>query len=76
MHRHPHFDLILMDPPYNQSLIVATLIALSARGWTKPGTLIIAETEARTPLDLPPGHTLIDQRRYGRADIAFIIFKN
>jgi 16S rRNA (guanine966-N2)-methyltransferase len=70
------FDLILMDPPYSQNLIATTLIALSARGWTKPGTLVVAETETGTQLELPPGYALIDQRRYGRADISFITFKN
>jgi 16S rRNA (guanine966-N2)-methyltransferase len=70
--RHTPVDLILMDPPYGKNLVSLTLTALSARGWIRPGSLIVAETEAGTAMDLPPKYSLIDQRRYGRAEIAFI----
>jgi len=67
-------DIILMDPPYGAGLITPALNALAARGWLKPGTLIVAETDEGTELPLPPGFDLIDQRAYGRAHIAYIAF--
>lgn len=70
------FDVIFMDPPYEANVIGLTLTALITRGWVRPGTVIVAESQTGTALELPPAFTLIDQRRYGRADVAFIIYKN
>ncbi len=70
------FDIVFMDPPYQANAIGLTLAALHTRAWVRPGTLIVAESQTGSALELPPGFTLIDQRRYGRADIAFIGFKN
>jgi len=68
--RQTPLDVILLDPPYGKNLIAPTLISLRKLGWTKPGTLLVVETEAA--VEWPPGYTLIDQRKYGRAEIAFI----
>jgi len=65
-------DIVLMDPPYAQNLIAPTLGALKARGWVRAGTLIVAEIESGTALDVPEGYRLIDRRTYGRAEIAFL----
>jgi len=69
----PHpVDIVLMDPPYGEPVLTPTLRALTARGWVGPGALIVAELEAGGALELPAGFGLIDRRRYGRAEIAFI----
>lgn len=65
-------DIVLLDPPYAANLVEPTLASLSTRGWLKPGAVLVLETDADTPLALPAGFTLIDQRHYGRAHIAFL----
>jgi 16S rRNA (guanine966-N2)-methyltransferase len=65
-------DIVLMDPPYAQSLITPTLSTLKARGWARAGTLIVAEVESGAELALAEGYHLIDRRKYGRAEIAFM----
>jgi len=41
-------------------------------GWLAPGALAVIEVAAREELLLPPGFTLIDERRYGAARLAFL----
>lgn len=73
---HRPFEIIFMDPPYQKNLIPSTLTDLSAKLWVKQGTLVVAETETEQSPELAAGYTLIDQRRYGRANIAYIVFQN
>jgi 16S rRNA (guanine966-N2)-methyltransferase len=66
------FDIVLMDPPYGKGLATPALESLSACGWLRAGTLIVTELDSSDPLSLPAGFTLIDQRAYGRASIAYM----
>lgn len=45
-------DLIFLDPPYFQDLETPTFDQLIAKGWTRPGTIIVLETSKKTKLDL------------------------
>jgi 16S rRNA (guanine966-N2)-methyltransferase len=65
-------DVLFLDPPYGGDTIGPALTSAVARGWIKPGGLVVLETEVGTALALPPGLTLIDHRRYGRAEIYFL----
>jgi len=66
------FDLIFMDPPYQQGLIppllqqIATLQLLSQHG------IIVAETAAKEDIDLPTSLNCYEKRRYGSTQIHLI----
>jgi 16S rRNA (guanine966-N2)-methyltransferase len=65
--------LVFLDPPYRSGLAAPALTALADRGWIAEGALVVVETELRAPFDLPSGFALVDQRRYGKAAIRFLI---
>lgn len=65
-------NLIFLDPPYDQMIEEMCLKALADQGWIHPQTLIVLETSAKRELNLPPEATLIDQRRYGAAQVSFL----
>jgi 16S rRNA (guanine966-N2)-methyltransferase len=61
-------DLVLADPPYEVQAaeVHAVLVALTAHGWAREGTLAIVERAAAgAPLTWPPGWQLWQQRVYG-----------
>lgn len=73
--RHARFtpaDLVFLDPPYGQDLVVPALSALLRRGWIADNALIVVEMAGRDAFAPPPGFTLIDERRYGKARIVFL----
>ncbi len=37
------FDLVFLDPPYGQNLILPTLIQLSSQGWLSPEAIVVIE---------------------------------
>ncbi len=50
------FDVIFLDPPFQQNLVPQTLLALSHPGWLSPKAVIYVEQEKQTPAPpLPPG---------------------
>lgn len=59
----PGFDLIFLDPPYGKALGEAALAACIAQNWLAPGAIVVWEESA--PPTIPPGFTLLDQRKYG-----------
>ena len=69
----PRADLVFLDPPYGQDLIVPALTALDRRGWIAGKALIVAEMGGRDAFAPPPGFSLVDERRYGKARIVFLV---
>jgi 16S rRNA (guanine966-N2)-methyltransferase len=66
------FDLAFLDPPYGKGLGERALEQLAAGGWLKPGALCVLERGSdEGPLEAP-GYELLDERRYGAAQIAFL----
>jgi len=65
-------SLAFLDPPYREGLATPALKALGAMGWLAAGALVIVELAAREDLDLSPGFTLIEDRRYGAAKFVFL----
>ena len=65
-------DLVFMDPPYNQGLIVPCLEILVKRRWLTPTATIVAEIAASESIELPTGYTQDDERRYGAAKILIL----
>lgn len=65
------FDLVFLDPPYNQGLGEAVLTQLKAGGWIGPDALAVFECAAsQTPAT--PGFDTLDERTYGAAKILFL----
>jgi 16S rRNA (guanine966-N2)-methyltransferase len=64
--------MAFLDPPYRSGLAAPALAALQATGWLAPGALAVVEVAAHEELLLPPGFTLIDERLYGAARLAFL----
>ena len=59
-----HYDLVFLDPPYR-----ATVVDLLLQPVLAPGARVVAESDRRSPLDLPI--PVIDERRYGDTLIRF-----
>lgn len=66
--------LLLLDPPYGQSLAAPALAALAAQGWIAAGAFVVVELAATERFEPPPGFAPLDERRYGRAKLAIMSF--
>ncbi|MGH7014462.1 MAG: 16S rRNA (guanine(966)-N(2))-methyltransferase RsmD [Stellaceae bacterium] len=64
--------LAFLDPPYAEDWAAPALAALAAAGWLLPEAIVVVELSAKRDLTQPAGFTLLDQRRYGAAKIAFL----
>ena len=61
-------DLVFADPPYavGAAEVDAVLVALTDRGWTHGGTLVVVERAVTgAPLTWPAGWSVLPQRVYG-----------
>jgi 16S rRNA (guanine966-N2)-methyltransferase len=67
--------IVLMDPPYNQGLAGPALEALAAAGWLDPGALVSVELMKTEDFAPPPGFAVVDQRKYGRAQLIFLRYQ-
>ena len=65
------FDLIFMDPPYHQGLILPGLIQLESKGWIGKEGVILIELAKDEVLDLPSFLSLEIERLSGAAKILF-----
>ena len=65
------FDLVFLDPPYEQGLGEAALDGLRKGGWLSPDALAVYECAAAETPDLPDW-SLLDERRYGAAKLLFL----
>ncbi|MEQ8331704.1 16S rRNA (guanine(966)-N(2))-methyltransferase RsmD [Nisaea sp.] len=65
-------NLILMDPPYDSGLAVLALDRLHKGGWIDAETLIVVECGKTEELEVPEWLEVLDNRRYGKAQITFL----
>lgn len=65
-------SLVFCDPPYRQGLGEKALESAAAGGWLSQGALIIWEEAADTPIAVPAGFSLLDQRRQGEGTAHFL----
>lgn len=67
------FNLIFMDPPYNQNYIKPALLNLFRNGSIEKGACIVVEHShhEQIPKNLIP-FKILDQRRYGKTLVSFI----
>jgi len=67
------FNLVFVDPPYEQAFVGSTLSHLHDSGALSPDALIVVEHSAAAPLiELPPVFTRMDERNYGKTLVSFI----
>lgn len=67
------FDLIFLDPPYEQRWVGSTLKAIADGGMLRPAGIIVAEHSVREPVEPRYGAlALYDQRKYGDTLLSFI----
>lgn len=65
-------ELVFLDPPYDGGLMEPALRALAAAGWLAADALCICEERAGTTTPTPEGFELLDERRYGKAQVRFL----
>ncbi len=70
------YSLIFIDPPYFEKLIPPTLYSLYNNGWIKADALIVIEHDTKEIVDIPEIFCVLDQRKYGRANIRLLTLAN
>ncbi len=65
------FDLIFLDPPYQQSLVLPALAILFSKGWISQKAVIVIEIAKKEAIVLPPFLSLITERSSGAAKVLF-----
>ncbi len=67
------FSLVFLDPPYRMAGVYAEAAALlSARGLLAEDAVLVMEHAVKTPLDIPAGFEIFDERRYGDTAVALV----
>jgi 16S rRNA (guanine966-N2)-methyltransferase len=76
LHTYPHkFDLVLIDPPYDQGMIAPTLVHLAGSRSLAPGALIVVEHAPSERIDAVPAQLAPgNHRRYGQTQLSFFHF--
>jgi len=65
------FDLVFLDPPFQEDLLAPSCTLLSGGGWLASGALVYLEAPANRALsDLPTDWTLIRDKRAGQVRFA------
>jgi 16S rRNA (guanine966-N2)-methyltransferase len=68
-----HFDLIFLDPPYDNNLIKPTLFNLDKSHSLKKGACIVVEHSLFEPIPTDLfAFDLLDQRKYGKTLVSFL----
>lgn len=65
------FDLIFLDPPYHQNLLVSSLENLYHEGWLAEGAIVVMEVAKDENIMIPSFLTLILERTSGAAKLLF-----
>jgi len=68
------YDLVFLDPPYEERAILAPLERLLAR--LAPGALVVVKHHWRTPIPAPPGLASWRERRFGETTLTFLVANN
>ena len=69
------FDLVFLDPPYAQGLVLPVLAALDQNQWLAPGALIVVERGATDGELIAPGFARLDSRTWGAARVDFLRYE-
>ncbi len=66
------YDIAFLDPPYRKDLAGPALAVLGAGGWLAADAVVVLERGAGEAAIETPGYELLDQRRYGAAEVLFL----
>ena len=66
------FDLIFLDPPYNQDLIPPILARIASLQLLQQNGIIAAESASNEEFEVPEEFELIDTRTYGSSKVQLI----
>ena len=65
------YDIIFMDPPYNQNLIQKTIDMLVKNGYIDERAILVIESSMEEEYELPGHMRQFDERVYGMSRFAF-----
>ena len=68
------FDLVFLDPPYNQGFAEPALTGARDGGWLASPSLCVVEQKKAESFTAPEGFAQIDFRIYGDTQITFLLF--
>lgn len=74
--KHLQFDLIFLDPPYDQNYINTSLEKIVNCNLLNKNGLIISEHSPRELPNFLSGLCLVDQRKYGQTLVSFLNYEN
>jgi 16S rRNA (guanine966-N2)-methyltransferase len=67
------FSLVFLDPPYRMlDAYTSAAEAMKAQGLLETSAVLVMEHAVKSPLTLPPGFEIFDERRYGDTAVALI----
>ena len=67
------FSIVFLDPPYRMEDVYASAAeAMRALGLLAEGAVLVMEHAIETPLKLPAGFEIYDERRYGKTAVALV----
>lgn len=67
------FDLVFLDPPYDNAVLNRVLEALQTR--CKDQAVVVIETDGTYPLIIPVKYRIKNTRQYGRVQLTFIQYE-
>jgi 16S rRNA (guanine966-N2)-methyltransferase len=65
------FGLVFLDPPYGKGLAERALASAAVGAWLAPDSVAVIEERKATPVALPLGFTVLDQRTWGDTQVLF-----
>ena len=68
------YDMMLLDPPYDDGLYGPALEAAHASGVLAPGAIIVAECRRIFDFSLPMGYNLTKRKDYGDISLFFLVY--
>jgi 16S rRNA (guanine966-N2)-methyltransferase len=68
------FDLVFLDPPYEQGLAQRALVSAARGGWLAAGAVAVVEDSRRATVVLPHGFQALQQRTWGDTQVLLARF--
>lgn len=65
----PHFELVLVDPPYELATTVVSGLVRRLREYSAPDALFVVERATRDPFTWPEGVEALRHKKYGETTV-------
>ncbi len=69
------FDVVFLDPPYDQGLSQAALERLIEQGWLNDGAVVVVEVAAKEAMQPPGEFEVLKEKTYGAARAVFLKYR-